>query len=103
MNKFKIYIPIFDTKINFDINTKDDEDLLDNKWVTIQHISWDNHIKLQDSNDLDAVVHEIYHAVQHILKSRWVEDEETWAYFMWYITTNYKLKVDKILSKKKKK
>lgn len=100
MKKFTVDVPIFEVKVKFNVDVVDNEVLWDNLWMTDQRISWSSDIYLENKNDLNTVVHEIYHAVQNIIKTRWIEDEETWAYLMWYIITKYKLKLDKILNNK---
>ena len=51
-----------------------------------------------DKEDLRAIIHETWHAVHHILESRWIEDEETFCYLLDFIVIKYKIKLDKILS-----
>ena len=74
MNKFTIPIDIFDAKVMFRINiTSDDKQewLEDDMYgITLKHTNWDSEIYLWDSENLKAVVHEINHAVFHILECR---------------------------------
>jgi len=103
MNRFIIPIGVYEARVRFFINVKpdDNQEWLDDDmhWVTVKHPWGNSDIYLWESENLKAVVHEINHAVFHLLESRGVKDEEAHCYLHDYLVVKYRLKVDKINSK----